>query len=76
MGCARQGFADLDHSNQQRIHWMVTVSSIETVITIRPGSEKTKGSELTQFVLNGVQGEAGRLHQFADVMLFRRIGKE
>ncbi len=76
MACARKCFADLDDAKQLRIHYVIAISSIKTVIAVRPVGEETDCAELTQLVLNSVKSEPAHVPQFTHVTLFWRRGEE
>jgi hypothetical protein len=69
-------FAELHDADQLWVHWVIPISSIKTVISVRPVSEQTNRAELAQFVLDGVKREPAHVHEFAHVTLLGRRTEE
>ena len=55
---------------------MITISSIKTVISVRPVGDEAYRAELTEFILNRMKSETAQDHQFAYVTLLDRRAEE
>ena len=55
---------------------MITISSIKTMISVRPTGDETYRAELTEFILNGMKSETAQVHQLAHITLLHRRGEE
>ena len=77
MFCARKFFTELDNSKEVRIEGVISISSIKTMIAIRPACDEPKRAEFAQLVLHCVKRESAYVRHLAHVTLpCRRIEEQ